>query len=788
MPRTTAGTDISGPDPAQLEPSGGVPSTTAQLQRFGRTYPAVGRAAVSVVCAAAAPFAGAPVGAGITAVVAVGVVAWHLALLVILLPVRPTSRGFGWVYAVDVPAKCVLCVAQPLFVAPELLATSRGWVAPIVSFALVNAQFTLRPLPAAVATVAMPAAFVAGVALSPGLTVVDGLLLGGGWMLVVAVLARLVWVLLLRGAHQADRVLQARFTAERDAETAAARRAGQRAHWATVHDTSASTLLMIGLGGVSGTERWLPGQVRRDIALLDGRPATDDGAADLGERLRAVAGRAHVHVRSDCPTGVSVPSPVADAVAGAAAEALENVRRHAGTGAATLTLRVDRGGSGAVVVEVADRGRGFEPADVAPHRFGLARSVHERMNAVGGVAEVESAPQYGTVVRLWWADARVPRSVAPAYAEPYGDDRTPLARALLRALRVGQSVIVLTILLGHALPNVLATLYLYRPPWTGLAWLAALVAVAVADAVLVARHRSWGAARWPVAVVVLAISAWATALLPAPALVGPAHQTLTLVGWFGVLLFGERGIRPLVGFLAAHVGITLVQLGAAGRLDGWTLVNLVLIVAVAAGFQLTAGAAAASLTRLAATATDAAHRQAATLTADAVAQQLHADREERYARLRESVLPLLRGVGDGSLSPADPDVQRRAAVEAARMRRLFAEESDVRDPLAAELGALVDVVERRGTDVRFSARGQWPVPPPAVCRALVEEVGAALLAAHGSARVTMGPAGAGVAVSVVADGETAPRRPRAANAGGITTVTVIDDERTWVEARWTPTS
>jgi hypothetical protein len=543
---------------------------------------------------------------------------------------------------------------------------------------------------------------------------------------------------------------------------------------------------------VSGTERWLPGQVRRDIALLGGRPAADDPAtdnqaADLGERLRAVARRAHVRVDLDCPAGVTVPSPVAEALAGAAAEALENVRRHAGTGAATLTLRADRAGSSAVVVEVADRGRGFQPAAVAPGRFGIARSVRERMGAVGGAAEVESAPQRGTVVRLRWADAMAMRA-APGYADPDGDDRTYLAQTLLRELRVGESVIVLAILLGLALPNVLATLSLYRPPWTGLAWLAALFAVAVADAVLVARHRSWGAARWPIAVVVLAISVWATALLPASALVGPAHQTLTVVGWFGVLLFGERGVRPLVGFLAAHIGLTLVQLGVAGRLDAWTLVNFAVVVAVAAGFQLTAGAAAASLTRLAATATEAARRQAAMLTAEAVAQQLHADREERYARLRGSVLPLLRGVGDGSLSPADPDVQRWAALEAARMRRLFAEESDVHDPLAAELGALVDVVERRGTDVRFSARGKWPVPPPAVCRALMEEVGAALLAAHGSARVTMGPAGGGVAVSVVADGETAPRRPEPANTGEITTVTVSDKERTWVEARWTPSS
>jgi hypothetical protein len=51
----------------------------------------------------------------------------------------------------------------------------------------------------------------------------------------------------------------------------------------------------------------------------------------------------------------------------------------------------------------------------------------------------------------------------------------------------------------------------------------------------------------------------------------------------------------------------------------------------------------------------------------------------------------------------------------------------------------------------------------------------------------MGPAGTGVAVSVVADGGATPQRS-ATDAGGITTVTVIHDEWTWVEARWSPSS
>ena len=376
-------------------------TTTAELSRFGRRYPAVGRAVVSVVCAATAPFAGPPAGTGLAVAAAVVVVVWHVVLLVVLLPERPGFRWFGWIFTVDIVAKCLLCLAQPLLVDPHLLAASLGWVSPIVSFALVAAQFLFRPLPAAAATVAIPASFVIGVAASPGLTVADGLFVGGGaWMVVEAVLARLLWRLLRRGGQEADRLLQARFAAERAAATAAARRADQRAHWATVHDTSASTLLMIGLGEVSGTEEWLPGQARRDIALLGGAPLA--GGTDVPAALRAVADRARVRVEADLPAGVAAPAEVVAALAGAVAEALENVRRHAGTGAARLVLRGGPIPGGAVEVTVADDGPGFDPAAVGPHRFGLSCSVRDRMQAAGGRATVESAPGRGTVVRLGW--------------------------------------------------------------------------------------------------------------------------------------------------------------------------------------------------------------------------------------------------------------------------------------------------------------------------------------------------------------------------------------------------
>jgi hypothetical protein len=128
-------------------------------------------------------------------------------------------------------------------------------------------------------------------------------------------------------------------------------------------------------------------------------------------------------------------------------------------------------------------------------------------------------------------------------------------------------------------------------------------------------------------------------------------------------------------------------------------------------------------------------------------------------------------------------VQRRAAVEAARLRRLFSEQSDEATPLAAEVEALVDVVERRGVTVRYAARPVAVEPPPEVRRSLVEAISGVLLVTVRAARVTVGGTGRDVTVSVVTDGDVGGSGDRTAEAG-VRTSTVVDGGRTWVEARW----
>jgi PAS domain S-box-containing protein len=81
-----------------------------------------------------------------------------------------------------------------------------------------------------------------------------------------------------------------------------------------------------------------------------------------------------------------------------AQEALNNVVRHAGTNAASLTLRQADGG---VLLAVHDEGVGFDPANPKQgHSLGLA-SMRERVCLLNGTLDVESAPGHGTTVVAW---------------------------------------------------------------------------------------------------------------------------------------------------------------------------------------------------------------------------------------------------------------------------------------------------------------------------------------------------------------------------------------------------
>jgi signal transduction histidine kinase len=81
-----------------------------------------------------------------------------------------------------------------------------------------------------------------------------------------------------------------------------------------------------------------------------------------------------------------------------AQEALHNALRHAGAGHVSVRLR---GEDGALALEVADDGAGFDPADpeVRGRHLGLT-SMEERAERLAGTLAIDSAPGAGATVRL----------------------------------------------------------------------------------------------------------------------------------------------------------------------------------------------------------------------------------------------------------------------------------------------------------------------------------------------------------------------------------------------------
>ena len=77
-------------------------------------------------------------------------------------------------------------------------------------------------------------------------------------------------------------------------------------------------------------------------------------------------------------------------------EALANVLKHSWATAAQVRVEEQ---AGAVLVEVRDNGKGFNPDVGHPGHFGLD-SMRSRAEEVGGRLTITSAPGAGTVVRV----------------------------------------------------------------------------------------------------------------------------------------------------------------------------------------------------------------------------------------------------------------------------------------------------------------------------------------------------------------------------------------------------
>jgi signal transduction histidine kinase len=734
-----------------------VGSAERELLRTGIRYSLGVRMVVVLVSTLASLILeSAPVPAAMVAT-AVGVNAWSA-----WYAYRFARRG-RWLVPADVAVLCAVCLSQVWTVPAREPPAGVTWIIGVAGITVIAYAWQLSLGGHAVATVIVMAAYLTGAAISDphGWLGVAPVQL---WLVIEAALSRALYLLVRHGARSADAAVTRAERARRDAAVAEARRNDEREYLAALHDTASATLLMVAAGVPCG--QWLAGQAARDLEVVRGRYRTASGDVDLAAHLREVAGSIPLTVRWDAPDPVIVPAVEAATLAHGVREALTNVVRHAGVGEAMISLGRNED---TVTVEVVDRGVGFDPRRVDGHRYGVTRSIVERMARAGGRAEVISKPGNGTRVRF------VRTLTAP---ETGGADVETISTNVFLALRWSVLAMNLIILYGLDLPRLLSSKENYRPLWAQLVTLGTLTGVSLVVAGYLWRRRPLGAVRWPLVAAVFAASILGTVSVPGGLRLGFAHWSEGDAVWTIVLVLLDSRFAVLVGLLAAQYAMIFALSGAAAI----ALADVVNGTVIVLGYQVSVGIVAAALRPVAVTAAASAHEQETLRTARAVADQVHRDRAARCAELAGTTAPLLAGLAGGTADPDEPAVRRACAVEAARLRRLFATDPD--DPLSHELRACVELAERNGIAVQFAERGVKPDVPDAVRRALTEPAVAALATAASTARLTVIGSPEAVTVSVIADAPAELVAP--VSCPEVDMSTRVDGDRVWIKATWRP--
>jgi hypothetical protein len=356
---------------------------------------------------------------------------------------------------------------------------------------------------------------------------------------------------------------------------------------------------------------------------------------------------------------------------------------------------------------------------------------------------------------------------------------------VLHGLRVATLIICAVIGLGLGGARIVRHLAKYELPLVQVGCFAVLGAVFAVEGVLIVRRRPWGRQRRVAIAVILAASVLSAVTLP-------DGQTSTSVNWMfgaanfaGIAVLHDRPLRTVGAFLFAHELIAVLSLFLLDDAGREALLRLATNSVSVIGVPLCLAVGAAAVRRIHAAAVASGRELERVRTEEAVAAESHRRRQQRFAELSGSAVPLLEGLADGSLVPDDVGVQRRCAIEAARMRRLFAETDDVPNPLVHELRHCVDVADRRGVVVELEIRGHWPVPPVGIRRDLTEAALAVLATAESWARVTVVGNADLVSVGVVGDcGVVSVPRP---TMPGVRIDTFSREEMLWIEVRWQPT-
>ena len=508
----------------------------------------------------------------------------------------------------------------------------------------------------------------------------------------LATIGALTWLLRLAETSDASGARQRAQAVELAAQQASTR--AQHEANSFIHDHILSALIAIANG--------LPDRAAlRDSArqALDSLSTETTVASPVAARtlLNDVAGCVGA-MAGDIRTDVllagehEIPPEVAQAITEATLEAVRNSLRHAGDDAVvtcTVTLTSDACG---VTIEVNDNGCGFDPAVDGRGRHGVSGSIIARMQDVGGLATVDSAPGEGACVTLRWrpaldsADRQLPEREVAAQSEAASWERSlsaSMESAGARAIAAGL-VLVHFILVAY---ECAAHSYWHWPP-------AALSFIALLPpAVLLLRK--WPDAllpRWVAQLTVVVIGAVNFLVLP---------QIVT-TGWPGYaswctgagndlscgLLMRGRPVYAWAGSAATTLAI-IYWVFSTGR-----PLFMIFTYMLAHYFTLASWHGVAHLSTRATTQIAATQRETARLQAQQRAhEEAHRIMTSRMASVRQRVTPLLTQIADGK-APT-PELRSQAYLLEAELR------DEIRAPFftGTSIVASAQAARRRGTEV-----------------------------------------------------------------------------------------
>jgi signal transduction histidine kinase len=151
------------------------------------------------------------------------------------------------------------------------------------------------------------------------------------------------------------------------------------------------------LGAIADLTKSVQSEIRSLIVELHRDPVRDGLVAALAALASGVRTSDGLTIEVRGPERrIALPELVETQLFAIGREALANVQRHAGAGAAHVLVEAQQG---QVVLEVRDNGRGFDPATGRPGHFGLD-SMRSRAAEIGGEITITSAPGSGTLVRV----------------------------------------------------------------------------------------------------------------------------------------------------------------------------------------------------------------------------------------------------------------------------------------------------------------------------------------------------------------------------------------------------